>query len=360
MAHLGESGSVTIASAKAEANVARKVEAMRWAIRVISLATALASAAPAMAAPANAWNAAARLHRGVNVLGYDPLWKDASKARFQPRHFEIIRRGGFDFIRVVLQSFGHMDARNRLDRRWLKTLDRVIGQATRAGLGVIVDEHDFNACSENLDLCETKLTAFWRQIGQRYRSAPNTVLFELLNEPHGKLDAAHWNALINRILPIVRASNPTRTLVIGPTQWNSLNQLPTLDLPANDHNILVTFHFYEPFPFTHQGARWAEETKNLRGIPFTVEDEARIARDFDAVAAWSNANNRPVLLGEFGAYDGSGTPMADRARYALTVRQAAEAHGMPWAYWQFDSDFVVYDIDHDRWVEPIRHALTGS
>lgn len=332
-----------------------KGEVMRWAIRMMALAIGLTAAA----APADAWSAAARLHRGVNVLGYDPLWKDPSKARFQSRHFKIIRQGGFDFIRVVLQAFSHMDARNQLDRRWLKTLDRVIAQASRAGLRVIIDEHDFNACSEDLDLCETKLTAFWQQIGRRYRSAPDTVLFELLNEPHGKLDAAHWNALIKRLLPIVRASNPTRTLVIGPTQWNSLSQLPALDLPANDRNILVTFHFYEPFQFTHQGARWAEETKNLRGIPFTAEDEARIARDFDTVAAWSKANDRPVLLGEFGAYDGSGTPMADRARYALTVRKAAEAHGMPWAYWQFDSDFVVYDIDRDRWVEPIRRALVG-
>ncbi|TCP72457.1 hypothetical protein [Sphingomonas sp. PP-CE-1G-424] len=40
--------------------------------------------------------------------------------------------------------------------------------------------------------------------------------------------------------------------------------------------------------------------------------------------------------------------------------KAAEAHGFPWAYWQFDSDFIVYDIDHDRWVEPIRQALVGT
>jgi len=333
---------------------------MRWAIGPAAMASALlATATTAQAAPADAWTAAARLHRGVNVLGYDPIWKDARQARFLPRHFRIIRAGGFDFIRVVLQAFGHMDARSQIDRHWLATLDRVIAQASDAGLGVIVDEHDFNDCSDNPDPCETKLIAFWRQIGERYRAAPNTVLFELLNEPHGKLDAAHWNALLKRLIPVVRASNPARTLVVGPTQWNSLSQLPALDLPADDRNILVTFHYYEPFHFTHQGAAWSPATRDLHGIPFTADDEARIARDFDTVAAWSKANDRPILLGEFGAYDGSGTPIADRARYALTVRKAAEARGMPWAYWQFDSDFVVYDIDHDRWVEPIRRALVG-
>ena len=75
------------------------------------------------------------------------------------------------------------------------------------------------------------------------------------------------------------------------------------------------------------------------------------------MAAWSKAEGRPVLMGEFGAYDKSGTPMEDRARYTATVRREAEAHGFPWAYWQFDSDFVVWDMAKDAWVEPIHQAL---
>lgn len=307
-----------------------------------------------------AWQTAAHLHRGVNVLGYDPLWSDPAKARFKPRDFTVIRQGGFDFVRVVLQSFDHMDAHDTLDPQWLAMLDRVIDQATAAGLSVIVDEHDFNHCADDAAACETKLTAFWRQVGTRYKDRPGSVLFELLNEPHGALDAAHWNALLAKLIPIVRATNPTRTLVIGPTQWNSLTQLGTLDLPKDDRNILVTVHYYEPFRFTHQGASWAGEVAKLHDVPLTPADERAIAADFDTVAAWSKANDRPVLLGEFGAYDGSGTPIADRARYTSDVRRAAEAHGIPWAYWQFDGDFIVYDIAHDRWVEPIHQALIGK
>ena len=304
-----------------------------------------------------AWRAAKRLRRGVNIIGYDPLWTDPAKARFQSRHFTIIRQGGFDFVRVVLQAFKHMDAQNRLDPRWLKTLDTVVAQATAAGLGVILDEHDFNVCSKAPDACEPKLVAFWTQIGERYRDAPDTVLFELLNEPHAPLDAARWNAMLKTLIPLVRSTNPGRTLVIGPTRWNNLEELPTLALPKEDRNILVTFHSYEPFKFTHQGAPWTPDTAKLKNVPFTAADEARINADYDTVGAWSKANDRPVLMGEFGAYDKSGTPMAARARYTATVRREAEAHGFPWAYWQFDSDFILYDIDRDRWVEPIRKAL---
>ena len=63
----------------------------------------------------------------------------------------------------------------------------------------------------------------------------------------------------------------------------------------------------------------------------------------------------PILLGEFGAY-GAGD-MASRARYTAHVARTAESHGWAWAYWQFDSDFIVYDVDRDEWVEPIWKAL---
>jgi endoglucanase len=339
--------------------------AMILAAPAVAPSTATAQAptqvAPAAAAGSGpAWRTAARLHRGVNILGYDPLWRDPGKARFKARHFRIIKQGGFDFVRVVLQSFGHMDAQNRLDPQWLATLDRVVREASAAGLSIIIDEHDFNACSKAPDACEPKLIAFWTQIGERSRDAPQSVLFELLNEPHAPLDDARWNAMLRTLIPVVRSTNPDRTLVIGPSRWNNLEELPKLDLPKADRNILVTFHSYEPFRFTHQGAHWAPELTGVKNVPFTAADELRIKADYDKVGAWSKANDRPVLMGEFGAFEKSGTPMAARARYTATVRREAEAHGFPWAYWQFDSDFILYDIDHDRWVEPIRQALVPA
>lgn len=317
------------------------------------------SAAPAFAAPS-----AIALHapdqpfkRGVNVLGYDPYWTDASKRRFQWRYFDEIHKAGFDFIRLNLQAFRHMDDQNRLDPLWLAKLEEVVGNAQKAGLGIIIDEHDFNPCSEDLAVCRAKLPAFWRQVAPRFAHAPRNVAFELLNEPHAKLDAPTWNALFAELLGIVRQTSPTRIVVVGPTSWNSLKQLSGLKLP-DDPNLLVTYHYYEPFHFTHQGASWAGEVKNLHGIVWgSAADRAAIKTDFDQVAAWSKANDRPILLGEFGAYDKSGTPIAMRADWTSTVRAEAERHKFGWAYWQFDGDFVVWDVQRQQWVEPIRKAL---
>lgn len=296
-------------------------------------------------------------HRGVNVLGYDPYWKDVSKRRFQWRHFTEIRRAGFDFVRLNLQAFRFMGANNRLDPAWLAKLDDVLREAEKAGLGVIIDEHDFNPCSENLDVCRTRLSAFWQQVAPRFAKAPRNVAFELLNEPHDKLNGEVWNGLFAEELAIVRQTNPTRIVVVGPTHWNSLKDLPLLKLPV-DPNLLVTFHYYEPFHFTHQGASWVPEVTKLHGITWgSPGDRAALKADFDTVTAWSAANHRPILLGEFGAYDKSGTPMDLRVAYTSAVRCEAERHGFGWAYWQFDSDFIAWDMARDQWVQPIKDAL---
>jgi endoglucanase len=296
--------------------------------------------------------------RGVNVLGYDPYWTDSGQRRFEWHHFAEIRRAGFDFVRVNLQAFRHMDAQDRLDPAWLAKLDDVVHEAQKAGLGIILDEHDFDKCSTDAEVCRAKLSAFWSQVAPRFANAPRNVAFELLNEPHDQLNGEPWNKLLAQLLGVVRQSNPTRIVVVGPTHWNSLKDLPLLKLPA-DPNLLLTFHYYEPFHFTHQGATWAgEEVKGLHGITWGTEaDRAAVRADFDEVAAWSKANGRPVLLGEFGAYDKSGTPIDLRAAYIGAVRSEAERRGFGWAYWQFEGDFIAWDMANQRWVEPVRKAL---
>jgi endoglucanase len=79
-------------------------------------------------------------------------------------------------------------------------------------------------------------------------------------------------------------------------------------------------------------------------------EKQAIQRDFTGVQTWAEAHARPIYLGEFGAYEKA--DMDSRARYTCFVARQAESLGWSWGYWQFDSDFVVYDIDQDGWVEP--------
>lgn len=109
--------------------------------------------------------------------------------------------------------------------------------------------------------------------------------------------------------------------------------------------------------FTHQGAPWSPQHKDKTGVEWTATEaqQKAIRDDFAKAAAWAKANNRPIFLGEFGAYDKA--PMPSRVAYTDCVARTAESFGWSWAYWQFDSDFILWDMKSDAWVEPIRRAL---
>lgn len=301
----------------------------------------------------------ARLGHGVNIIGYDSmLWIDHTKGRFKETYFKKIKEAGFSTLRVNLFAFSGMDKNTyKLKPEWLKTLDWVVKNGLEAKLMVILDLHEFNAMADDPVAKKEMFLSVWRQLAPRYKDAPDEVMFELLNEPNQKLSVQLWNEYLLEAINLVRETNPKRTIIIGPGNWNGIESLPTLVLPENDRNIIVTVHFYHPMPFTHQGAYWANDFKNLSGISWngTSEEKADVETRLKVAADWSKANDRPIFLGEFGAYDKG--DMASRARYTACVARTAEKFGFSWAYWQFDSDFIVYNIDKEQWVMPILNAL---
>jgi endoglucanase len=198
--------------------------------------------------------------------------------------------------------------------------------------------------------------AFWEQVAGQFAHAPDDVLFEILNEPNGQLTSARWNGLLKEALAVIRRTNPTRNVVIGPASWNSINSLASLELPPEDRHIVVTVHYYSPMEFTHQGARWNRATANLSGVTWGTDSERqRLREDLARVQQWSTAQHRPILLGEFGAYEKG--DLESRVRYTAAVARTAESLGWAWAYWQFDGDFIVFDMAKDDWVQPIWKAL---
>lgn len=322
--------------------------------------TTVPPAPPTFAEPFASIDAAAQsmtLGRGVNVLGYDPVWIDPAKAKFTPAHFKLIHDAGFQNVRIVLQSFDYIDADGKLSPDWLATLDTMVKAALDQGLTVILDEHDWLLCGKDAATCKIKLHAFWSQIAPRYKNAPSRVIFELLNEPHGAITDDVWNEMLAETLALVRASNPNRNIVIGAGHWNGLESLATLKLPESDRHIITTFHYYHPMTFTHQGAPWVDPNITaLSNIPWGSDaDFALLNKEFDIVKSWSAAHDRPIYLGEFGAYDKA--PMEYRVKWDGAVARAAETRGFSWGYWQFDPDFVLFDMQKQKFVEPILNAL---
>ncbi len=330
---------------------------MKRLLTLIAL-SAVAAVAAAQDKPLDPVEQVKAMQRGVNIVGFDPLWNDPDKARFQSRHMKIIKDGGFDHVRIVLHAYRHMDHRQKLSAQWFATLNRLVGFAVGAGLHVVLDEHDFEFCSRDAAGCRTRLLAFWGQVAPRYKDASNKVMFEILNEPNQALNE-QWNALLVETLALIRKTNPTRNVIIGAAGGNNPEWLDKLELPADDRHIIGTVHYYQPMKFTHQGAPWTAEYVKLSGVNWgAAQDRAALDRDFDAIQAWSKQNDRPILLGEFGVFEKA--PIGSRVTYLDAVTRGAEKRGWAWSYWQFDGDFIVYNIDKDAWVEPIHRALVPN
>ena len=302
-----------------------------------------------------------KLARGVNIIGYDKaLWKDHTKGRFKEKYFKMIKDAGISTVRVNLHPFSNMDASYTIYPSWLETLDWVVKEGLNAGLMIILDMHEYNAMADDPAAKKEMFLSVWRQLAPRYKDSPDNVLFEILNEPNRKLNVDLWNQYLAEAINIIRETNPDRTLIIGPANWNGIESLNTLVLPEYDKNIIVTVHFYHPMNFTHQGAAWASEYKDKTGVKWTgtKEEKEAVESKLKVAADWSAANDRPIFLGEFGAYDKA--DMDSRARYTAFVARTAEKLNFSWAYWQFDSDFILYDIDKEAWVTPILNALTDK
>ena len=206
--------------------------------------------------PTDAFEVNKRLWRGVNIIGYDPLWKSHEKGRFKEQHFRLIKEAGFNHVRINLHPWrdGKVDALHQLAADWLETLDWAVRQALDNELLVILDLHEFQAMGLDPQGNRERFLATWRQLAEHCREASADVLFEILNEPNKTLTPELWNEYLGESLKLIRATNPTRTVVVGPAFWNSIDYLEKLSLPTDDRNLIATVHYYKPMAFTHQGA----------------------------------------------------------------------------------------------------------
>lgn len=300
--------------------------------------------------------AARRMGRGVNILGFDGIWEGGVDAPFRIKYLRMLRDAGFRHVRINLHAFRYMNDEHRLDPTMLDRLDGVLARTIDAGLVPVIDEHDFAECQRDPDTCAVRLKAFWTQISARYARRFPSAVYEILNEPGGSMTLAQWNALLADTIRIIRRHGPDRTIVAALLNVEAplADRIPSL--PASDRNIVATVHYYRPMTFTHQGAPWIPDLAQRTGVDWgSKADEARLAADLEEVATWAKAAGRPVYLGEFGAYDRA--PIAARARYAAHLARTAERLGWPWAYWQFDHDFALFDTDREAWVRPMLDAL---
>ncbi|MEM7342829.1 MAG: glycoside hydrolase family 5 protein [Chloroflexota bacterium] len=304
-----------------------------------------------------------RLGRGINLgNALEAPMEGAWGVVLQPAYFSLIKAAGFDSVRIPIRWSVYASRREPYTIRdtIFDRVDWAIEQAHQNDLAVVINVHHFDRLIDDPDGQLERFLMIWEQIAAHYQDYPDTVYFEILNEPHDTLTANRWNDYALQALTIIRETNPTRPVIIGPVEWNSISQLYRLELPEDDRNIIVTIHYYSPFQFTHQGAEWVDGSANWLGTPWTasVGQRQAVIEDFQVAVRWAEKENRPLYLGEFGAYSKADTE--SRIRWTEFVRTEAEKQGMSWAYWEFGAGFGVYDRVTNTWRDDLLSALVSN
>jgi len=275
--------------------------------------------------------------------------------------FKIIAAAGFRGLRLPVRwdAEAGLAAPYTIDPRFFARVDRMLDAALGAGLTVVLDFHNFDGLMADPEGQKARFLGIWDQLAHHYRGRPRRVLFEILNEPHDRLTPGLWNALLPRALAVIRRENPDRVVLVGTADWGGPAALDSLRLPAGDPNIILSFHDYSPFHFTHQGASWVgPQSQAWLGTRWTgsFKENEDLRGDFERVDAYARAHGVPVNLGEYGSNDAADE--GSRVLWTAAMSHAARRFGFSYFYWEFKAGtMAVYDEKTGAWRSDLKNAI---
>jgi endoglucanase len=400
---------------------------MRTILRTKTMFSALAAAWLCVAAPVRSADAGTAFSRGIgmsHVMAWAtiapgparqfvfPPFADVSDAQFAAE-LRTLRRTGFEFVRFAVDPGPFLQfqgaRRDRVDRILIDRVNLILA----SGLAVIVDFHpsdmhpDYTAqqltASASSPAFQSYLRLVERTAGLLGALHSNKIALELMNEP--PLSQADWQPMLEAAYAAARRGSHDLPLVLEGGHEASAPALMAMNTApfSADPAVIYSFHYYDPYQFTHQGASW-NPARYLADVPYPArarpldnsvkataaliaatdlpapqralayrDAQARleeyrasdfnsrtIAADFARVADWAKSQGIAadhILLGEFGANQTAlqlaGNRAAERALWFHDVSQAAQANGFGWAVWAYrGGGFALAESDTSDAIEP--------
>ncbi len=341
---------------------------------------------------------AATMKVGMNVSYLDNWWNGTKEKHYsdfakpeeaakREKMFADIAKAGFKTVRIPMCFSAWMQLQkpyNWDNPKALEMADNFVKWALANDLNVLIDLHhtEFDNTIPEAKNVERTVN-LWIKIAERFKNTnPEKVFFELRNEPHDITPEA-WRWEAEQIIKYIRPIVPNHTLVVGFTEWNGRKQMIE-SKPFADPNIIYTFHYYDPFVFTHQGATWAgSDLPHIKYVPFPWSKTQKIKTDSSTLGDWGNGlissyekdsndekmfadlkeakdwsvkNKVPIFLGEFGSYNLQPT-IEDRCRHAETVYKALGKLDIPNAWWEWDGGFNMFEKGTGKIAPCMRKAI---
>ncbi len=359
---------------------------------------------------AMAW---ARIEPGPARKFAFPPFSDPSNA-LTADELQTLQRTGFDFVRLAVDPGPFLQfqgiARDTADHILMDRVRLIL----QSGLSVVValfpsDLHPAYTAQAltaglNTPVFQDYLRLIERTARQLDTFHSDKVALELMNEP--PVPPRAWQPMLDAAYAAARRQSAHLILVLDGGEQASAAALMAMrtDAFAKDPAALLTFHYYDPYQFTHQGAPW-NDARYLADVPYPARarplqdsleasaaaiartdlsqpqktladrdaqqrlesyrrsafDRDTIVKTFAQVGDWARAQGVPpdrVMLGEFGVRKTelqlTGARAAERAQWFHDVSAAAQANGFGWAVWTYRGagGFALARSDTRNDIEP--------
>jgi endoglucanase len=290
--------------------------------------------------------------------------------KYTKKDFEQLKSLGCDVIRLPIHLHSHTSGQPNFEVNPLlfEFLDEIVGWAEDLNMHLILDNHTFDPAGFTPLTIDLPLLKIWPQIASHFNGKYKHIYFEILNEPNGITDAA-WNQIQGKVVTAIRQVNKEHTIIVGPANWNNYQNLKSMPV-YEDKNLIYTFHFYEPFLFTHQGASWTTPSmSSLKDVPFPYQkskmpvfpaqlkgtwvesafnDYGRIGHidyvkeQLSIAVKFAKERNVPIYCGEFGVF-ASASPEIDRTFWYEYIRKELESQKISWTIWDYHGGFGLFE-----------------
>jgi len=308
--------------------------------------------------------------KGVNLSN----WFQASSlkqlqfTKFSKQDIKNIKSLGCDVIRfpINLHAMTNGAPNYTISPLFFQFLDSVVTWAEDLQIHLIIDNHTFDPNVNTPTNFDIPLRKEWIQMAQHYKNHSNNILYEILNEPHGPTTAV-WGKMQKTVIDTIRTIDTKHTIIVGASNYNAYTEMKNIPV-YTDTNLIYTFHFYDPFLFTHQGANWAKYMDSLSGVPYpynavkmpacpsnakgtwvetelkkynTTGTDSSVKKLIDFAIAFRNQRKVKIYCGEYGVYN-LNSSNDDRIYWYTIVRQYLDANQIPWTTWDYQGSFGLF------------------
>lgn len=281
--------------------------------------------------------------RGINLGNtLEPPTEGAwNNGPAQESHFDAYEEAGFTNIRIPVRWDEHTGDASPFDvvDSWMDRVEEVVDWGLERGFYITLNGHHEDWLKNNYtnSILRDRYDAIWEQIAERFKDKSDKLLFEIINEPNG-MTVAQVDDLNERILGIIRETNPTRLVIFGGNMYANAEQLLDAKI-LDDEYVIGYYHSYDPWSFSGLG----------NGTWGTDFDYQQVTNKYNLVKNWSTTNNIPVHHSEFGAIHACDYNSRMRI-YAHNVEQCI-VNGFAFSVWDDGGNFGILNRSNDTWPE---------